>query len=514
MGRKRTGSSGAMWYAILAAWGSGTLLLAWRFAPHMGAFPGSAVLLFLLACLSYFVLTGVFNVVVNITSRVIKDPPAGTGPRGRPRVAILYCTYNDFDRESAATLLDLRYPALEIWMLDDSTRPDVRASVDAFARSARASGASIRVERRETRKGFKAGAINRALSRLPPEIEYVVIADADERLAPDFVEGCLRHFTDDQVAFVQANHRCYNTTGNWFTRFLGVGVDLHWRLYQGYRNRFGTVNMLGHGALVRRAILERLGGFPEVTCEDLAFTVTAKMAGYRGVFAPEVMCGETFPEDFAAMRRRHLRWSWATVEFLRTNLLPLLRSRVRLHEKLDLVLPSVNLPAVFLLVAFLATTQGSQWLGVSLAAFRDPVVMALGAFASLAPLTMFAGLLRRPWFAAKAIAVNTVAYVALFPVSIVGVLRGLARPAEFLVTPKGAEGPLRLRTAAQAARVELITGGVLLVLGYAPFGIYGLISPLALCALLSPVLMAASRTSLLRQRALDVRPAPAMEIPG
>ncbi|HKZ64269.1 MAG TPA: hypothetical protein VJ400_07495, partial [Thermoplasmata archaeon] len=112
------------------------------------------------------------------------------------------------------------------------------------------------------------------------------------------------------------------------------------------------------------------------------------------------------------------------------------------------------------------------------------------------------------------IAVNTVAYVALFPVSIVGVLRGLARPAEFLVTPKGAEGPLRLRTAAQAARVELITGGVLLVLGYAPFGIYGLISPLALCALLSPVLMAASRTSLLRQRALDVRPAPAMEIPG
>src|SRR3972149_5787130 len=87
----------------------------------------------------------------------------------------------------------------------------------------------------------------------------------------------------------------------------------------------------------------------------------------------------------------------------------------------------------------------------------------------------------------------------------------VARRSPARVPPSPGAGP---RAAAQAAGVELITGGVLLVLGYAPFGIYGLISPLALCALLSPVLMAASRKSLLRQRALDVRPAPPMEIPG
>jgi len=503
MERNRVGSSGAMWYAILAAWGVGTALLAWRFAPFLTSFPSSLVLAFLLACLSYFVLTGVFNVVVNATSHFLHDPPGGGGPLGRPRVAVLYCTYNDFDPESAESLLNLIYENLEFWVLDDSTRPDVRAEIDAFALRARGAGKAIRVLRRAERRGFKGGAINDALRQLPPAVQYVAIADADERLATDFVEGTLRHFTHD-VAFVQANHQCYNTEGNWFTRYLGVGVDLHWRHYQRYRNRYGTVNMLGHGAIVRRDVLERVGGFPEVTCEDLAFTVAAKMAGYRGVFASDVVCGETFPQDFVAMRRRHLRWSWATVEFLRKTLVPLVRSPIRLHEKLDLILPSINLPAVFLLVAFLATAQGSRWLGVELAVFHDPVVVGLGVFASIAPLAMFLDVLRRPWFAVRAILVNTVAYVALFPVSVVGVLRGLSLPAQFLVTPKGAEGVLTLRSAAWEARVELLIGGGLLALGYGAFGPWGLASPLALSALCAPLLMIASRSSLLRQNGRDL----------
>ena len=506
MEQKRVRSSGAMWYAILAAWGVGTALLAWRFAPFMTSLPSSLVLTFLLVCLSYFVLTGVFNLVVNTTSHFLRDSPAAGGPSGRPRVAVLYCTYNDFDRESARSLLDLTYGNLEIWVLDDSTRPHVRTEVDAFATRTQRAGKAIRVLRRAERRGFKAGAINEALRQLSPEVRYVAIADADERFAIDFVEGTLRHFTHDDIAFVQANHRCYNTEGNWFTRYLGVGVDLHWRHYQRYRNRYGTVNMLGHGALVRRDVLERLGGFPEVACEDLAFTVAAKMAGYRGVFASDVVCGETFPEDFAAMRRRHLRWSWATVEFLRKTLIPLLRSPIRLHEKLDLILPSINLPAVFLLVAFLATAHGSRSLGIDLAVFHDPIVVGLGAFASIAPLAMFADVLRRPWFAARAILVNTIAYVALFPVSIVGVLRGLLHPAQFLVTPKGSEGVLPLRAAAWEARVELLMGGGLLALEYGAFGPWGLASPLALSAMCAPLLMVASRGSLLRQRGRDVLP--------
>src|SRR3989337_462907 len=168
MERNGVRSSGAMWYAILAAWGVGTALLAWRFAPYPTTSPSSFVLVFLLVCLSYFVLTGVFNVVVNVTSHVLRDSSAGGGASGQPRVAVLYCTYNDFDRESAGRLLDLTYENLEIWVLDDSTRPEVRAEIDAFASRTQGGGVPVRVLRRADRRGFKAGAINEGLRRLAP----------------------------------------------------------------------------------------------------------------------------------------------------------------------------------------------------------------------------------------------------------------------------------------------------------------------------------------------------------
>ena len=494
---KESRRSGSVWAAIIGIWGALTALLAWRFLPWFRPDASVVVPVFLLACLSYFVLTGVFNIVVNTISHGLPEPPPKGGVNGTPRVALFYCTYNDFNRDAADTMLRLTYRPVDLWILDDSTDPETRAEADAFARDAQASGIPVRIVHRDHRTGFKAGAINHALALLGPDVAYVGIADADEFLAPAFVEGCMRHFEDD-VAFVQANHRCHNTERSWFTRYLGVGVDLHWRHYQRYRNRYGVVNMLGHGALIRRDVLDRVGGFPEVTCEDLAFTVEARMAGFRGAFAAEVMCGETFPGDFHAMRRRHLRWSWATVEFLRKNLFRILRSRWAAYEKLDLLLPAVNLPAVFLLVAFLGAVQGWRWSGGDLAVFRDPIVVALGAFASLAPLVMFADLFRRPAFALKAMVVNTAAYIALFPVSVVGVLRGLLRPAEFLVTPKGSQGPLGLASAARQSRVEVAFGLGLLALGFQAFGPWGVASPLAFAALGVPILLWASRRALIR----------------
>jgi len=497
MGEGERAKSGALWIAIIGIWALATGVLIVRLLPDILRSPAIA---FLVACLSFFVLSGVFNLVVNVFSHFLRDRPTPADRPGEPAVAVLYCTYNDFDRRAGESLLHLTYPNARVWILDDSRDARVRDEVDAFARDAAGAGRPVEVVRRPARRGYKAGAINDALQRLPPEVRYVAIVDSDELVTPDFIQGCLRHFTREDVGFVQASHTCYNRGASWFTAALGIGVDLHWRHYQRYRNRYGTVNMLGHGAVVRRDVLERVGGFPEVTCEDIAFTVTARMAGYRGAFAADVVCGETFPEDFAAMRRRHLRWSWATIEFLRRFSLPFLRSRARWYEKLDLLLPSVNLPAALLLLAFTGTVQGISWVDGDLSILRDPVVIGLGVFASAAPLAMFVDLWRRPRFAIKVVVLNTLAYLALFPVSVVGVLRGLVRPAEFLVTPKGTTGALSLHRAASESRLEVAFGAGLLAFGAGAFGPWGLVSPLAIAPLLAPLLMTRSRRSLNRTR--------------
>ncbi len=503
MGEGKRAKSGALWAAIMGIWVVATGALTVRLLPDILRSPATA---FLVACLSFFVLSGVFNLVVNVFSHFLKDRPTPASQPGEPAVAVLYCTYNDFDRLAGESLLHLTYPNARVWILDDSMDARVRDEVDAFARDAAGAGRPVEVVRRPARRGYKAGAINEALRRLPLEVRYVAIVDSDELVTPEFIQGCLRHFTREDIGFVQASHTCYNRGASWFTAALGIGVDLHWRHYQRYRNRYGTVNMLGHGAVVRRDVLERVGGFPEVTCEDIAFTVTARMAGYRGAFAADVVCGETFPEDFAAMRRRHLRWSWATIEFLRRFSVPFLRSRARWYEKLDLLLPSVNLPAALLLLAFLGTVQGISWADGDLSVLRDPIVIGLGVFASAAPLAMFVDLWPRPRFAIRVVILNTLAYLALFPVSVVGVLRGLVRPAEFLVTPKGTTGALSLHRAASESRLEVAFGAGLLALGASAFGPWGLASPLAIAALLAPLLMTRSRRSLNRTRTAGETP--------
>ncbi len=504
MGNGGDAKSSRLWLVIIGIWAAATGVLVWRLPPGILASPAFA---FLVACLSFFLLSGVFNIVVNVASHVLRERPPVGGPTSAGPVAILYCTYNDFDRGAAESLFTLSYPDLRVWILDDSTREGCRAEVDAFAAASRAKGLRIEVHRRTDRKGFKAGAINAALRRLPPDVAYLAIVDSDEVLTPDFVQGCLRHFTRDDIGFVQASHRCYNQGSGWFTRYLGIGVDLHWRHYQRYRNRFGAVNMLGHGAVIRRDVLDAVGGFPEVTCEDLAFTVVARMAGYRGAFAADIVCGETFPEDFSAMRRRHLRWSWATVEFLRRFMVPYARSRARWFEKLDLLLPSVNLPAVLLFLGFLLSANFLRMTGADLSLFTDTSVVALSLLASLGPLAMFVDLWRRPRFALKVILLNTIAYLALFPISVYGMLRGLARPAEFFVTPKGVRGRLPMVRAIAETRMEIMAGIALLAVGTTGMGPAGLASPLAIAALLTPLLMASSRSSLIRGRAFSEDPA-------
>jgi len=483
--------SGILWAAILASWVVATVLLASRLLAHAASATTIPLIVLVLLALSFFVLVGFFNIAVNVASRILREKPATQPPRGTPRVAVLYCTMNDFVLPSAETLLRLSYPRVDLWILDDSSEPRARDRVDAFVRDAAVPGRPVHLVRRNLRRGYKAGAINNVLGVLPRDVEYVAIVDADERLPAGFIQDCLPYFSAPDIAFVQANHYCVNTDEGWFTRYLGVGVDLHWRHYQRYRNRYGTVNMLGHGAVVRRDVLEELGGFPEVTCEDLAFTATARGAGYRGVFAFDVLCGETFPSTFSAMRKRHLRWCAGTVEFLRHYAVAFARSPARLHEKLDLLLPSLNLPSALLLLGFVLAVQG-LWRAGEVTLLTDPVLLTLGVLAGAAPLCVFADLFRRPGFAIKTIAINTFAYLALFPLSVVGVLRGLVRPAQFVVTPKGPGWSQGVGATLKESVVDMAFGVGLLSLGYQIGGTVGLLSPLALASLASPALILAS----------------------
>lgn len=339
-----------------------------------------------------------------------------------PKVAVFYTTYNDFNEKAFKSLLNLSYPRLELLILDDSIDENVRKTVDTFVKKY-----SIKVIRRKNRKGFKAGAINNALKYT--DAEYIVIVDADEILPRNFVEETLKYFADDKVAFVQANHYAYNKHSFW-ERAMGCGVDLHWSLYQDYRNKYGMVNFLGHGAIIRTEALKEVGGFPEIVSEDIALTIELYNRGYRGVFAKDVLCGEEVPYSYHVFRHRHKKWGMGSIEFLRRYFLKMIRIRVPWWQKLDIILPVISLPMCLLLVVFSILSR--------LHPLSFTVVGLLSIFLIwFVPSLMFLLYLRNESIFMRFIIslVNAVAYMSLFAVSITYTCKGLIK-AYFLVTPK------------------------------------------------------------------------------
>jgi cellulose synthase/poly-beta-1,6-N-acetylglucosamine synthase-like glycosyltransferase len=291
-----------------------------------------------------------------IYKRERKPPAEAALPAEVPAVALLYTTCNDFVEQSLMSCLRQDYANFSLYILDDSSDPEFKAKVDAFATR---HADRVRVVRRPNRKGFKAGNLNHGLTHAAFAEPFFALVDADEILPRDFVSRLVpRMLAEERCGFIQANHKSNPTNPAPLSQAMGPGIDSHWRWYQPLRNHYGFVMLLGHGALIRRQAWIDAGGFPELVSEDLAFALAAREQGWHGRFAEDVICYEDFPETVRAFRVRHMKWTRGTCEFLSRQLWPLLKSRnVPLVEKIDVLLPTLNLPLALLFFLFVVDTN-------------------------------------------------------------------------------------------------------------------------------------------------------------
>ncbi|MBA4368070.1 MAG: hypothetical protein C0403_10595 [Desulfobacterium sp.] len=272
-----------------------------------------------------------------------------------PSVAILYTTRNDFQKKAVLSCVKQSYPNFHVYILDDSTDETFKAKIDHFHH---AYTQQTTVIRRDDRRGYKAGNLNNALRNHANGHEYFAVIDADEVIPSDFLNKLIPYFGQDEtIAFVQAHHEQNPQQPSKFAKDLSVGINFHWDVYQPPRNHHGFVIFYGHGAVIRRHVWEKVGGFPEIVSEDLAFSTRIRQLGYRGYFVREVTCYEDFPETYYQFRKRHEKWVQGACEYLQYEFLPfILSKRVTFAEKLDVSMSTFILfiPAIFLLYIFIA----------------------------------------------------------------------------------------------------------------------------------------------------------------
>lgn len=461
---------------IVVAW---IASVAW-FHPRLAGLLDLADTTFAYSALLFFILFtevawlyAFFNVSVIVFGTIYRwrhrpAKPTGELSANPPAVAILYTTANDFVEASAASCVRQDYPNYTVYILDDSSDPAFRAMVDAFAERHRE---RVQVVRRADRRGFKAGNLNNGLTNVATTEPYFALVDADEILPEDFLRRTVPTLeADETIGFVQCNHRSNPESTSPLAKYMGVGIDIHWRWYQPLRNRYGFVMLLGHGAVIRRECWQAAGGFPNLVSEDLAFALAVRKLGWRGYFEEDVVCFEDFPETVRAFRVRHMKWTRGTCEFLQKEMRSMLRSKeISLVEKCDILFPTLNLPLSLFYFLFvvdanivLASLFGrSQPLTVELGstalqlpAWRlDEAFGALNGvdFFAITMLTLLAPILcfiidlwRRPGTLFLFLCRSTALYGALGPLSCLGVLFFLVTgKAIFHVTADRANGQWR-----------------------------------------------------------------------
>lgn len=377
----------------------------------------------------------------------------------QPPIAILYTTCNDFVEESVASCVRQDYPNYTVYILDDSTQQHFMDRVDAFAAQY---PELVKVVRRPDRRAFKAGNMNYGLANYAINEPYFAIADADEILPSDFLIKTVAVLeTDPTCGFVQANHRANPDDPSALAKSLGVGIDIHWKWYQPLRNDYGFVMFLGHGALLRRDVWERIGGFPDIVSEDLGFAIHARELGYRGRFLEDVICYESFPDSVRAFRIRHMKWTRGTSEFLKKKMGWMLRAKnISWTEKLDILFPTLNLPLTLVYFLFMINANlalpyffgyrqditfvlgGSEYRMPMVALDPDFQVIYGWDFYLITLMTFFAPVLSfivalaaQPRKLFRFLSHSTAMYAALTPLSSIGVLAYfVSGKAFFLVT--------------------------------------------------------------------------------
>ncbi len=311
-----------------------------------------------------------------------------------PNVTVQLPVYNEanvIDRLiDAACSLDYPTDRLEIQVLDDSD-DETAALAACRVRSWRARGIDIRHLRRDSREGFKAGALSRGVAEARGE--FLLVLDADFVPPPDLIRALLPPFSDAGVGAVQAAWDHLSADVSWLTRAQALFLDAHFAIEHEARYRAGLFfNFNGSAGMWRRACIEAAGGWHSDTLtEDVDLSYRAQLAGWRFVFRDDVRVPAELPLSLGAVEIQQSRWTQGGIQSAR-KLLPAiwsapLPSRVKIEATAHLlghvVHPLTLTLGVSLAVAGLLRAPGLAlpgWVHASALAFATvPFILFYGA---------------------------------------------------------------------------------------------------------------------------------------
>ncbi len=225
---------------------------------------------------------------------------------------------------------------LEVLIVDDSEEELYRKIREVAERQAEKLELNVRVLRRGTRKGYKAGALNYALKHASGE--YISVLDVDIKPRRDYLHA-LYSYVEKGFDYAQGLTE-FKPVINTLTSIIAKFQEeyLNNTVYKFYtRNVF----LRGHTFLIKKKVLEEIGGFNESTgklTEDVELTVRLRLRGFRGVLVPEVLSEGLVAMTYGCYLLQRARWVTGSLLVLLKYFPKVMSSRaLAFRDKLEII---------------------------------------------------------------------------------------------------------------------------------------------------------------------------------
>ncbi len=277
----------------------------------------------------------------------------------------------------------------EIKILDDSNDDTVQL-VDQIVSEYSQKKFHIYAQRRPTREGYKAGALQIALENTPAE--FIAIFDADYTPPADFLQRTIPYLLDDEkLAIVQSRWTHLNRYFNRVTSAVAIGIDVHFFVEQ--TGRYASKcfqNFNGSGGVLRKSALVEAGGWQADTlAEDLDASYRIQMKGYHVLFLKDLFSPGEVPPTVPSFKKQQARWangSLRTARKLLPSILP--NYRIKLYQRVEAFIHLTGYilhPMMF--ISFLLASFGTIFEVDTFLVHSHMLTPFGGAFASFDPVT-------------------------------------------------------------------------------------------------------------------------------
>ncbi len=255
-----------------------------------------------------------------------------------PMVSIHVPAYNeppDMLIETLNALARLDYPYFEVLVIDNNTQdPLIWQPIEAHCAFL---GFRFRFFHVSPLAGFKAGALNFALTRTNPNAEVIAVIDSDYVVTSTWLRDLASQFVKPDIAIVQAPQDYRDDNQNMFKAMCYAEYRGFFFIGMVTRNERNAIIQHGTMTMVRKSILEEVGGWAEwCITEDAELGLKIFEKGYEAAYTAASYGRGVMPDTFIDFKKQRFRWAYGAMQILRHHAARLLlpgRSRLTLGQR-------------------------------------------------------------------------------------------------------------------------------------------------------------------------------------